>query len=132
MSWVRSSFFVPLTGLQPPVNLVTQNFAGMILNTQSAGVAPSPRMNTIMGCVGMPPTITTGNMGMDSVGIGGVPTSQGLIGMNMAPVGLSLQGGHGMPVMGVGQGINPAVLQPKQDAFANFGNFGKWKNARIL
>jgi len=39
------------------------------------------------------------------------------------------QGGMtmGMPgAMGMGMGMNPAMVQqPKQDAFADFGNFGK-------
>ncbi|XP_036444053.1 clathrin interactor 1 isoform X1 [Colossoma macropomum] len=117
-------------GIQPPINMVTQNFAGMTLNTPT-GVAVRPPINPVMGSggtgMGMPPTMATGTVGMGSVGIGGVPTGQGLMGMNMnmAPVGLGLSGGLGMPVMGMGQGMTPTMLQPKQDAFANFGNFGK-------
>ncbi|XP_072518517.1 clathrin interactor 1 isoform X2 [Salminus brasiliensis] len=116
-------------GVQPPMNVVTQNFAGMSLNAQPAGVAPRPPMNPMVGSggigMGMPPTMATGTMGMGSMGIGGVPAGQGLMGMNMnvAPVGLGLPSGLGMS--GMGQGMNPAMLQPKQDAFANFGNFGK-------
>ncbi|KAG9265478.1 clathrin interactor 1-like [Astyanax mexicanus] len=114
-------------GVQPPVSLVAQNFAGMSLSAQPAGVAPRPPINPMVGGggmgmgMGMPPT-----MAMGSMGIGGVPAGQGLMGgmnMNVAPVGMGLPGGLGMA--GMGQGVNPAVLQPKQDAFANFGNFGK-------
>ncbi|KAL7853464.1 hypothetical protein AOLI_G00203080 [Acnodon oligacanthus] len=115
-------------GIQPPINMVTQNLAGMTLNAP-AGVAVRPPINPVMGSggtgMGMPPTMVTGTVGMGSVGIGGMPTGQGLMGMNMAPVGLGLSGGLGMPVMGIGQGMTPTLLQPKQDAFANFGNFGK-------
>lgn len=75
--------------------------------------------------MGMPPTMATGTMGMGSVGIGGIPINQGLVGMNMMPAGIGLQGALGMPSMGIGQGMNPTMVQPKQDAFANFGNFGK-------
>lgn len=72
--------------------------------------------------MGMPPVMATGTMG-----IGGMPANQGLMGMNMnmAPAGIGLQGTLGMPGMGIGQGLNAAMVQPKQDAFANFGNFGK-------
>ncbi|KAI4873134.1 hypothetical protein NFI96_016448 [Prochilodus magdalenae] len=116
-------------GVQP-VNLVTQNLAGMTLNAP-AGVAARPPIPPVMGSggigIGMPPTMVTGTVGMGSMGVGGLPSSQGLMGMNvnMAPAGLGLPGSLGMPVMGLGQGVTPAMLQPKQDAFANFGNFGK-------
>ncbi|XP_043087296.1 clathrin interactor 1-like [Puntigrus tetrazona] len=116
-------------GVQPPLNVVTQNFAGMTLNTQPSAAAPRPGANPMMAGgsmgMGMPPTMATGTMGMGSVGIGGIPINQGLVGMNMMPAGIGLQGALGMPSAGIGQGMNPAVVQPKQDAFANFGNFGK-------
>ncbi|XP_050949317.1 clathrin interactor 1 [Labeo rohita] len=116
-------------GVQPPLNMVSQNFAGMTLNAQPSAAAPRPGVNPMMASgtmgMGMPPTMATGTMGMGSVGIGGMPVNQGLMGMNMMPAGIGLQGGLGMPSMGIGQGVNPAVVQPKQDAFANFGNFGK-------
>ncbi|KAK2873064.1 hypothetical protein QQF64_017196 [Cirrhinus molitorella] len=116
-------------GVQPPLNMVTQNFAGMTLNAQPSAAAPRPGVNPIMAGgamgMGMPPTMATGTMGMGSVGIGGMPVNQGLMGMNMMPAGVGLQGALGMPSMGIGQGMNPAMVQPKQDAFANFGNFGK-------
>lgn len=114
-------------GVQPPLNMVTQNFAGMTLNTQPSAATARAGKNPMMpGGVaigmGMPPTMATGTMGM-----GGMPANQGLMGinMNMAPAGIGLQGALGVPSMGIGQGMNPAMVQPKQDAFANFGNFGK-------
>uniref|UniRef100_A0AAY5ECS2 ENTH domain-containing protein n=1 Tax=Electrophorus electricus TaxID=8005 RepID=A0AAY5ECS2_ELEEL len=114
-------------GVQPPVNLVAQNFAGMTLNTQPVGVPTRPSMNPMMASghmgMGMPPTMATGTMGLGSMGIGGMPASQGLMGVNMGPVALGLPGGISVP--GTGVGMSPAMMQPKQDAFANFGNFGK-------
>uniref|UniRef100_A0A672RG72 Clathrin interactor 1 n=2 Tax=Sinocyclocheilus grahami TaxID=75366 RepID=A0A672RG72_SINGR len=116
-------------GVQPPLNTVAQNFAGMTLNGQPLAAAPRPGVNPMMAGgtmgMGMPPTMATGTMGMGSVGIGGMPINQGLVGMNMMPAGIGLQGALGTPSMGIGQGMNPAMVQPKQDAFANFGNFGK-------
>uniref|UniRef100_A0A8C1PTB3 Clathrin interactor 1-like n=1 Tax=Cyprinus carpio TaxID=7962 RepID=A0A8C1PTB3_CYPCA len=116
-------------GVQPPLNMVAQNFAGMTLNAQPSAAAPRPGVNPMMTggtmAMGMPPTMATGTMGMGSVSIGGMPINQGLVGLNMMPAGIGLQGALGMPSMGTGQGMNPAMLQPKQDAFANFGNFGK-------
>lgn len=109
--------------------MVAQNFAGMTLNAQPSAAAPRPGVNPMMTggtmAMGMPPTMATGTMGMGSVSIGGMPINQGLVGLNMMPAGIGLQGALGMPSMGTGQGMNPAMLQPKQDAFANFGNFGK-------
>jgi epsin len=67
--------------------------------------------------------MATGTMGM-----GGMPVNQGIMGMNLgvAPSGMGLQGTLGMPGMGMGQSmVNTAMVQPKQDAFANFVNFGK-------
>ncbi|XP_026797239.2 clathrin interactor 1 isoform X3 [Pangasianodon hypophthalmus] len=114
-------------GVQPPVNLVAQNFAGMTLNTQP--VPARPAMNPVMasGNMGMvmPPTMATGNMGIGSMVIGGMPANQGLMGMNMASAGLGLPGGLGVSSMTMGQGMSSAMLQPKPQAFPNFGNFGQ-------
>ncbi|XP_052393506.1 clathrin interactor 1 [Carassius gibelio] len=114
-------------GVQPPLNMVIQNFAGITLNAQPSAAAPRPGVHPMLagGTMGMPPTMATGTMGLGSVGTGGLPVNQGLVGMNMMPAGIGLQGALGMPSMGIGQGMNPAMVQPKQDAFANFGNFGK-------
>ncbi|KAA0720414.1 Clathrin interactor 1 [Triplophysa tibetana] len=116
-------------GVQPPLNMVTQNLSGITLNTQPSAATARAGMNPMMPAggaigMGMPPTMATGTMGMGSVAIGGMPANQGLIGinMNMAPTGIGLQG---VPSMGIGQGMNPAMVQPKEDAFANFGNFEK-------
>lgn len=106
----------------PPVNLLAQNFGGLNL-------ASPPHVTTIRPAANptaMPPSMTTGTMGM-----GGMPVSQGVMGMNMsmnmgmaAPVMMGSMAGMGVP--GVGMGLtHPAMVPPKQDAFANFGNFGK-------
>lgn len=133
----------PATGIQPPLNMMAQNFAGLNLNSQPAAApgVPRPPMASMMGSggqVGMaiPPvmatgTMGTGTMGLGGMGVGGMPVNQGGLGMNMnmgmtAPTGMGLSGGTvGMPMMGMGQGMTPAMVPPKQDAFANFGNFGK-------
>ncbi|XP_026995641.1 clathrin interactor 1 isoform X3 [Tachysurus fulvidraco] len=114
-------------GVQPPVNLVTQNLTGLTLNTQP--VPARPAMNPVMasGNVGMvmPPTMATGNMGIGSMVIGGMPANQGLMGMNMASAGLGLPGGLGMSSMSMSQGMSSAMLQAKPQTFPNFGNFGQ-------
>lgn len=106
--------------------MVTQNLSGMALNAQPSAATPRAGVTPMMAGgtmgMGMPPTMATGTMGMGSVVIGGMPVNQGLIGMNMVPAGM---GALGVPSMSIGQGMNPAIVQPKQDAFANFGNFGK-------
>ncbi|XP_051960981.1 clathrin interactor 1-like isoform X2 [Xyrauchen texanus] len=116
-------------GVQPPLNMVTQNFAGITLNAQPSALPARAGINPMISGgtsgMGMPPAMATGTMGIGSMSIGGIPVSQGLIGKNMAPTGIPLQGALGMPSMGICHGINPTMVQPKQDAFANFGNFGK-------
>ncbi|XP_060747231.1 clathrin interactor 1 isoform X3 [Tachysurus vachellii] len=114
-------------GVQPPVNLVTQNLSGLTFNTQP--VPARPAMNPVMasGNVGMvmPPTMATGNMGIGSMVIGGMPANQGLMGMNMASAGLGVPGGLGMSSMSMSQGMSSAMLQAKPQTFPNFGNFGQ-------
>ncbi|KAF4077605.1 hypothetical protein AMELA_G00209990 [Ameiurus melas] len=109
-------------GVQPPLNLVAQNIAGMTLNAQP--VPARPAMNPVMasGNMGMvmAPTMAAGNTGIGSMAVGGMPASQDLLGMNMASTGLGLTGGLGM-----GQSMSSAMLQPKSQAFPNFGNFGQ-------
>ncbi|XP_062867421.1 clathrin interactor 1 isoform X2 [Trichomycterus rosablanca] len=111
-------------GVQPSVNMIAQNFAGLALQAQSMPSGPTINPMMASGSMGMamPATMATGTVGMGSMGIGGMSASQGLIGMNinMAPVGLGLTGGLGMC-----QGINPAMMQPKTHAFTNLGNFEK-------
>ena len=68
------------------------------------------------------------NMGGPQLGMGmamGMPANMGM-GMNMG--GPQLGMGMGMPgAMGMSMGMNSSMVQqqPKQDAFADFGNFGK-------
>lgn len=120
-----------LSGVQPPVNLA-QSFGGLNMNIQPTATPIRAPTNPMMPArpigLGMPPTMATGTMGMGAMGMGGMPVNQGIMGMNMgvAPAGMGLQGTLGMPGMGMGQPmVNPAMVQPKQDAFANFVNFGK-------
>ncbi|XP_036404821.1 clathrin interactor 1a [Megalops cyprinoides] len=121
-------------GVQPPINMVAQSFAGMNLSMQPAPApapirpAASPMMPGGTVPAGMLPSMATGTAGMGSLGM---PLNQGMMGMNMnmgvPSAGMGLPGGMGMgmPAMGMGAGITPAMAPPKQDAFANFGNFGK-------
>uniref|UniRef100_A0A8C7JE64 Clathrin interactor 1 n=1 Tax=Oncorhynchus kisutch TaxID=8019 RepID=A0A8C7JE64_ONCKI len=110
-----------LLGVQPPINL-TQRFGGLNLNIQATAIrlSTNPMMPASAMGPGMPPTMATVTMGMGAMRMGGVPVNQGIMGVNM------VVGTLGMPGMGIGQPmVNPAMVQPKQDAFANFGNFGK-------
>lgn len=89
--------------------------------------------------MGMPASVATGanmpqSMTTGTVGMGGIPVNQGVIGMNMSmnmgmTTPLMMGGVAGMGVPGVGMGLthsmSPAMVPPKQDAFANFGSFGK-------
>lgn len=122
-------FLYPAIGVQPPVNMMTQGFAGMNLGMQAAPAMVRPPTNTMMGGMnmGMQPGMTGSAMSIPPMG--GMPVNQGMMGMNMnmgmstAAMGMpgSMGMGTGMPVMG----MNPAMGQPKQDAFADFANFGK-------
>ncbi|XP_018607770.2 clathrin interactor 1-like isoform X1 [Scleropages formosus] len=123
-------------GAQPLLNNVAQSFAAMNLNTQPASqvAAVRPPANAMMSSggmtTGMPPTMATGTMGMCPMGmtpVGGLPANAGVMGMNMnVNVGVPLAGmSLGVPFGAVGQGVTSAMGYPRQDAFANFGNFGK-------
>lgn len=77
----------------------------------------------------MPASMTTGTIGM-----GAIPVNQGMMGMNMsmnmgmtAPTMMGGMTTMGVPGVGMGltHSISPAMVPPKQDAFANFGSFGK-------
>lgn len=119
----------------PPVNLLAQNFGGLNLSSppHMAPVRPpaNPGMvGNTMG-FGMPPSMTAG-MPTGSLGMAGMPVNQGMMGMNMnmnlgmtAPVMMSGMPGMGVAPMGLTHSMSPAMVPPKQDAFANFGNFGK-------
>ncbi|KAG1954388.1 clathrin interactor 1a [Pimephales promelas] len=111
-------------GVPTPVNMMTQGFAGMNLGMQAATTMVRPPTNTMMG--GMNMGMQPGMMGnvMTMPPMGGMPVNQGMMGMNMN-MGMSTAA-MGMPgSMGTGMGMNPAMGQPKQDAFADFANFGK-------
>ncbi|XP_016323180.1 clathrin interactor 1-like [Sinocyclocheilus anshuiensis] len=114
-------------GVQTPVNMMTQGFVGMNLGMQAAPTMVRPPTNSMMGGMnmGMQPGMTGSTMPMPTMG--GMPVNQGMMGMNMnmgmstAQMGMTGSMGMGMPVMG----MSPAMGQPKQDAFADFANFGK-------
>ncbi|KAM9376953.1 clathrin interactor 1a [Pholidichthys leucotaenia] len=100
-------------GNQGPANMLSQGFSGMHLGPTFVRAPVNPMMHAGMGM---------GGVGM--TGMGMVP-NQGMMGMGMN-MGMP-QGGlvMGIPA-GMGMGLNPAMVQPpKQDAFADFGNFGK-------
>ncbi|XP_071362812.1 clathrin interactor 1a isoform X2 [Trachinotus anak] len=109
---------------QPSLNTLQQgNQANMLSQGVSAmSLGPTtvrPPMNPMMH-----PGASMG-MGM-GMGMGMAP-NQGMMGMGMN-MGMPQAGmAMGMPgAMGMGMGMNPAMVQqPKHDAFADFGNFGK-------
>ncbi|XP_043113097.1 clathrin interactor 1a [Puntigrus tetrazona] len=118
-----------MQGGQTPVNMISQGFAGMNLGMQAAPSVVRPPTNTMMGGMnmGMQPGMTGSGMPMPTMG--GMPVNQGMMGVNMnmgmSTTQMGMPGGMGMatgmPVMG----MNPVMGQPKQDAFADFANFGK-------
>lgn len=131
----------------PPVNLLGQNFGGLNLSSPPHVTPIRPPANPMMAgnamtmgmpaslAANMPPSMTTGTMGM-----GGIPANQGMMGMNMSmnmgmatPVMMGGMAGMGVPGVGMGltHSISPAMVPPKQDAFANFGSFGKWRSENI-
>lgn len=92
-----------------PANMLSQGFASMNLGPTTA----RPPVNAMMH-----PGASMG-MGM------GMAPNQGMMGMGMnmgvPQAGMTM----GMPgAMGMGMS-HAMVQQPKQDAFADFGNFGK-------
>uniref|UniRef100_A0A3B4B4L3 ENTH domain-containing protein n=1 Tax=Periophthalmus magnuspinnatus TaxID=409849 RepID=A0A3B4B4L3_9GOBI len=102
----------------PPVNLLAQNFGGLNLSSPPHVTPIRPAANPMMSgnCMsfGMPtsPPMTTG-----------MPTMMGM-NMNMN-LGMGAPVMMGVPTMGLTHSMSPAMVPPKQDAFANFGNFGK-------
>ncbi|XP_056130860.1 clathrin interactor 1a [Lampris incognitus] len=86
-------------GIQPAANTLSQGFASMSLGPTTIRPPVNPMMYPGAG-----------------MGMGMVP-NQGMMGMGM---GMNM----GMPQAGMGVGMG-MVQQPKQDAFADFGNFGK-------
>ncbi|XP_068600858.1 clathrin interactor 1-like [Brachionichthys hirsutus] len=115
----------------PPINLLTHSFGGLNLSSPPQVTAVRPSANPMMAgnamAMGLPPPLTTGTMG-----VGGMPVNQGMMGINMsmnmgmaAPVMMGGLAGMGVPGVGITHSITPAMAPPKQDAFANFGSFGK-------
>nr|XP_046267186.1 clathrin interactor 1-like [Scatophagus argus] len=133
----------------PPVNLLAQNFGGLNLSSPPHVASIRPPANPMMAgntmTMGMPASISTGmpaslagsmppSMTTGTMGMGGIPVNQGMMGMNMSmnmgmatPVMMGSMAGMGVPGVGMGltHSITPAMVPPKQDAFANFGSFGK-------
>ncbi|XP_034961655.1 clathrin interactor 1 isoform X2 [Zootoca vivipara] len=115
--------------MQQPMNVMSQNFATMSLNSPPSMMPARPPANPLMGGpvpVGMP-TVMTGTIGMASMG--GTPMmNQGMLGMNvnmaMPTSGMGLSG-MGITNIAVASSMSPGTVQPKQDAFANFANFSK-------
>ncbi|XP_078087395.1 clathrin interactor 1a isoform X4 [Mustelus asterias] len=123
-------------GTQQPVNLVAQSFSAVSINSPTSVMPPrppgaSPMMaGSVPVGMGVPNMMATGAIGMNPMGIpqSGV-MNQGMMGMNMgmAPAGMAMTGsmGMGVPAMGLNTSMTPAMVQSKQDAFANFANFSK-------
>uniref|UniRef100_A0A8C0GJ13 Clathrin interactor 1 n=2 Tax=Chelonoidis abingdonii TaxID=106734 RepID=A0A8C0GJ13_CHEAB len=120
--------------MQQPVNVMTQNFAAVSLNSQSNVMPVRPPTSSLMGGpipVGMGmPSVMTGTMGMTS--LGNTPVmNQGIMGMNVnmgvpaAGMGLTGTMGLGVPNIAMTSAMTPGTVQPKQDAFANFASFSK-------
>nr|XP_023847740.1 LOW QUALITY PROTEIN: clathrin interactor 1 [Salvelinus alpinus] len=118
-----------LQGVQPlpPVNMLSQGFAGM-------GLAPSPIRTPTT-----PMMYPGAGMGMaPGAGMGMAP-SQGMMGMGMAPsqgmmgMGMNMGAmpqanmtmGMRMPAMSMGSGMVQQQAKQGVDAFADFGNFRK-------
>nr|XP_023654462.1 clathrin interactor 1-like [Paramormyrops kingsleyae] len=112
-------------GMQPSMSSMAQSFAGMNLNMQpmAAGLRAPVNPMLVGGGGAVPLGMATGTVGMAPVGM--MPMG-GIMGMNMN-MNMGLPGTlvTGMPVMGMGQGPSPAMVHPRQDAFADFGSFGK-------
>ncbi|XP_063148201.1 clathrin interactor 1 isoform X2 [Candoia aspera] len=121
--------------MQQPMNVMTQNFATLGLNSPPGMMPLRPPANPLMGSpvpVGMGmATQMTNTMGMASMGGPNPMMSQGMMGINvnmaMPTAGMGLSGTMGMGVanIAVASSMTPGTVQPKQDAFANFANFSK-------
>ncbi|KAM6907728.1 clathrin interactor 1-like [Xenentodon cancila] len=131
----------------PPVNLLAQNFGGLNLSSQPHVTPIRPTVTPMMAgnamTMGMPASMPTGMPASMAAGMpsslttglqSGIPVNPGMMGINMgmnmgmaSPVMMSGMAGVGIPGVGMGlsHSITPAVVPPKQDAFTNFGNFGK-------
>ncbi|XP_041121543.1 clathrin interactor 1-like isoform X1 [Polyodon spathula] len=125
-------------GVQSPMSMMAQSFSGMNLNMQPGSMPARPLTNPMAGgggmSMGMPNVMGTGILGMNPVGMPMGQHSminQGMVGMNIGMgvpatgMGMGVPFGMGMPTVGMNPGTSSTVVQPKQDAFANFGNFNK-------
>nr|XP_020451288.1 clathrin interactor 1 isoform X2 [Monopterus albus] len=119
-------------GNQVAANMLPQEFSNMSLGPGAVRPAINPMMHpgAGMGMAPNPGMMGMGmNMGMPQGGMNmGMP--QGGMNMGMQHRGMNMgmpQGGMNMGVPGaMGMGMNPAMVQqPKHNAFADFGNFGK-------
>ncbi|XP_060783538.1 clathrin interactor 1a isoform X2 [Neoarius graeffei] len=109
-------------GVQVPVNMMTQGFAGMNLGMQSSPAPVRPPANPMMGNMGMPSAMGGGAIGVTPMG--GMPLNQGMMGMNMN-MGMPGAVGMGMGIPVSVMNMSSAMAQQKHDAFADFANFGK-------
>ncbi|XP_048459893.1 clathrin interactor 1 [Rhincodon typus] len=122
-------------GTQQPVNLVAQSFSAVSINSPTSMVPPrlpgtSPLAGNVPVGMGMPNMMGTSAVGMNPMGMPqNSVMNQGMMGMGMgmAPTGMAMTSsmGMGVPAMGLNASMTPAMVQSKQDAFANFANFSK-------
>ncbi|XP_056898593.1 clathrin interactor 1a isoform X1 [Takifugu flavidus] len=111
-------------GNPTPANMLSPGFSMMSLGTTTVRPPGNPMMHPGAG-MGMVPN--QGMMGMvPNQGMMGMVPNQGMMGMmpnqSMMGMGMNMQ----MPTaMGVGVMNSGMVQQSKQDAFADFANFGK-------
>ncbi|XP_041694653.2 clathrin interactor 1 [Coregonus clupeaformis] len=100
----------------PPVNMLSQGFAGMGLAPIRTPTTPMMHPGAGMG-MGMAPSQGMMGMGMN---MGAMPQANMTMGMGM-PGAM----GVGMPAMSMGSGMVQQQPKPGLDAFADFGNFRK-------